>query len=71
MKRRNKMGMQLITYKNGFAVEIEKFTDLLKALLFAEGSRGLADKFSIFMEDGSSLYGTYREGKGNLTLYEM
>ena len=63
--------MQIFTYQNGLCVELESVEDFPQALLFAEKARGLADKFSIFSDEGTTLFGIYREGKGNLRVYEV
>lgn len=65
------MNMLVFTYQNGVCVEFKNFKDILKALIYVEGLRGLADKFSIYFPAGTTLFGTYREGKGNLGLYEI
>ena len=65
------MDMQVFTYQDGVCNEMRDFDDLPKALLFVEGLRGMAEKFSIFFSNGSTLFGIYREGKGNLGLYEV
>jgi len=66
------MNVHVIIYSGQNVIDENKVSDLPKALLFAEEARGIGETFTIIMEDeDTTLFGSYRKGKGNLTVHEV